>query len=514
MKKIILIATLVLGCFSMNAQVGIGTRNPQGLLEIKNTNHKKEGLVIPIVDNADNTRTPLNTVAVEATVVYDSIKQCLRIRTGSRWSDCLADTGTVDDLISVNTFKNYWLTPKFTDEQDRLLHNKVSTGFGGVVFSSIQSQRKLAVAGLNYIIGFGNSGDITSPAVLGFNSEPLDMATGYDNRVIITTNNEIFVTGRNVYGDLGTGDTTWQYYWRKVTLPGLATGEKPIQVQKGSAYTIILTSLGNVYAAGYGGRGHIGDGTVTGSSTFKKIVALSNIVSIWGGNEREDAYFMFTAIDNTGKVFAWGHHFYSGVQGLTAQDAFILSPSDITSHFNNATSGGAKVKKVMIGNYSLFALMTDGTLWASTAIGIAKTYIGLGAAASTTNALVNITTNVKPLLGNQDILDFDSAYLGTVVISKNYQVSTGINYYLRFGHGAVNQVFDVWTINGGSLFDGLIELTKADLGSGTLHITTSTDSTNGSGRIISSGYTGYKSTGEEPATTGAYKTSNWSKFSL
>lgn len=446
--------------------------------------------------------------------MYDSIKQCLRIRTGSRWSDCLADAEAVIDIISVNTYKNYWLSPKFTEEQDRFMHNKVSTGLGGAIFSSLQFQRKLASAGLNYTVGFGNSGAITSPAALSFNSEPLDMATGYDNRVVITTNNEVFVTGRNVYGDLGTGDTTWQYNWRKVTLPGLAAGEKPIQVQKGSAYTIILTSLGNVYAAGYGGRGHVGDGTATGSSTFKKIVILSNIVSIWGGNEREDAGYMFTAIDNTGKVFAWGHHHYSGVQGLTDQDEYIFTPRDITSHFSEATSGGAKVKKVMIGFYNAMALMTDGTLWASTATGIVKTYIGLGAAASTTNALINITSNVKPMLSDQDILDFDSAYLGAVVISKNYQVSTGINYYLRFGHGAVNQTFATWSVNGGALFDGNIEITKADLGTGTLHITTSSEAQNGSGRIISSGYTAYKSTGEDPATTGTYKTSNWSKFSL
>ena len=81
---------LFLMLFALNyvclAQVGINTTTPEGLLHIENGTNKL-GLVVPKIDAAENTQGVSTLIPVEATLVYDVDKNCLRVKTANGWSD-------------------------------------------------------------------------------------------------------------------------------------------------------------------------------------------------------------------------------------------------------------------------------------------------------------------------------------------------------------------------------------------------------------------------------------------
>lgn len=102
--KIFYLACVLLSTITFG-QVGMGTVNPQGLLDLNNNDGTSEyGLVLPIVDNIQNIKTPQGDLPILGTIVYDPKgnvgRGCIRYygykdkETGlvvNNWSDCLSD---------------------------------------------------------------------------------------------------------------------------------------------------------------------------------------------------------------------------------------------------------------------------------------------------------------------------------------------------------------------------------------------------------------------------------------
>lgn len=508
MKKLGFLFLNVLS-LSLFSQVGINTTSPKGILHIQNLPNKDLGLVMPIVDSAAITKTPSGSTAIEATAVYDSLQQCIRVRTASAWSSCLVDKSSVIDIINSQTFAGYWISPAYSDENDRFMHRKFAGGFYSTVFQSSADNNYIDGAGLSNYLGTGSPAQTINPAKKLMNKDVLTVANSFNSQVLITTAGEVYVAGYNAYGQLGDGTTTDIATWKKITISGLQSGELPIQIAKGYVNTCILTNKGNVYAAGYNVDGQTGLGTVVGNTlTFTKIPTLSNITSIWGGNEY-DIYYMFTAINSAGKVFVWGNNYYQGPFGAT--DTTVSTPTDITSYFSAATSGGATVKKFMVANLHTIALMSDGSLWGSTTSGQSNARIGLGAGTSTINTLRSLTTAVGFSSGEK-IIDFDIDYEGSVVITNNYIYYTGYNYSAKFGAG-IESWINSWTKNNTPIFDGKIKLTNVDLSRVNMILSTGSGSLEGGGRLIVSGYNSvYYNIGTQTTAGGNTTSSVWAKF--
>ncbi|CAD0224267.1 conserved protein of unknown function [Chryseobacterium sp. JV274] len=496
-KNLLPLLITILTVSNVFCQVGINTTNPQGILHMKNVT-KKLGVVMPIVDSAPSTVTPAGAVPVEATVVYDSIKQCLRLNTSAGWSDCLLDKSTVEGLISTSVLGDrFWMVSKYSSTTSPLMQKRFDYSYYTSAFNSITDKNFLTGAGYtSYGLGLSPAGT-QSPATRLMAKSALTTNSGLESRTVITTSGDIFVTGSNYGGKLGTGGNGDVISsWTKVTIAGLAAGENPIQVQQSAYNTIILTNLGNVYAAGENARGQTGLGTTVGNTlTYTKIPTLSNIKSIWSEQERTP-YNMFTAIDATGKVFAWGYNFYAGPWGATA--TFISTPQDITSFFAPATASGAKVVKVMIGYYSLIALMDNNTLWGSVAQGFPLYRIGKGNANATNSNLMLLSDSIS-LASGETIVDFDMDMDGAVVITNHFIWYTGFSYGYRFGNGGVGQSVN-WTLHSTSLLDGDVTLTAVDMGYYGVMIATGSGVTEGGSRLLVAGYNGFKSLGTTPAT--------------
>ncbi|WP_123966714.1 hypothetical protein [Chryseobacterium phosphatilyticum] len=85
---------LLLMIFFMNilfSQVGIGTANPRGALDINKETTNNMGLVLPTNSDPRNLINPMGGNVAIGTIMYDSTLSCVRVYKSSGWSNCLCD---------------------------------------------------------------------------------------------------------------------------------------------------------------------------------------------------------------------------------------------------------------------------------------------------------------------------------------------------------------------------------------------------------------------------------------
>lgn len=486
MKKNALLVLISISSF-YTAQVGINTQSPQGVLDIKNKAGSKSGLVLPVVDDANNTVTPSGSAAAESTLVYDQTGQCIRVKTGTGWSNCLIDQSNVSITALGSTF---WVASSFSTLTEPLMQKKFSGTQYATVFSNAADKDYSTGAGYPaYGLGVPGLSVTVSPAKRLYKSNILTVNGSYQASILINTDGKIFVTGINTYGKLGTGNFSNLDVWQEVTLNGAVANEKAIQVQMSPYASIILTDKGNVYSAGNNVYGQTGLGTVNGNTTsFTKISSLSNVKSIWGGDD-VDPNSMFTAITNDNKIYAWGNYNNAGLSASLGSNGVKSTPIEITSSFAAATASGGVVKKVMIGNNGSFALLSNGTIWAAQSVGISKSYIGLGTSSSTSSELQNITNYITMGAG-ENIVDFDFSDSGAVIITNHYVWRFGVDTNYRFSN-SLGQIM-TWAKLNSEIYDGDVILTSVDLDYSGLLVGTSLENSN---RIIVCGYNNYRQLG-------------------
>lgn len=75
----------------MFSQVGIGTANPRGALDINKETNNNMGLVLPTNADPKNLINPMGGNIAIGTIMYDSSLSCVRVFKSSGWSNCLCD---------------------------------------------------------------------------------------------------------------------------------------------------------------------------------------------------------------------------------------------------------------------------------------------------------------------------------------------------------------------------------------------------------------------------------------
>ncbi len=73
------------------SQVGIGTANPRGALDINKETTNNMGLVLPTNADPKNLINPKGGDVAIGTIMYDSTLSCVRVFKASGWSNCLCD---------------------------------------------------------------------------------------------------------------------------------------------------------------------------------------------------------------------------------------------------------------------------------------------------------------------------------------------------------------------------------------------------------------------------------------
>jgi len=410
MKKLLSIISIILvGVGLSHAQVGIGTDNPKGALDLNpDTGYAKWGLVLPVVPSADTVRygtgandfypsvtTPTSTFrtitadsinllvpekeAPAGTIVYDAGKNGIRVKRSSGVADApngdWCENRLVDETTQISIIKNYIYGGEDFKMED------VSAGYYYTIGIKAEDGGVYAVGNNTYYrTGLGTYGGNTqtwTTIIAGTSANRAkQVSAGYQHSAAVMANGDVYVWGNNGYGRTGRG-TTSSYTTRptKVTIPNLPADDKVIQVEADFYNTMLLTQKGSVYVTGYAGYGLLANanGGVTNRniSTFTQITnfPLHTYTAAQGKPNETIAQLSMAAraaavVTSEGRVFTWGRNL-NGTTGQGTTSGTTLVPSEVTFpglivHPTPTTTDTLKIAKVVMGIGSGLAMTTDG----------------------------------------------------------------------------------------------------------------------------------------------------------
>lgn len=171
----------------------------------------------------------------------------------------------------------------------------------------------------------GSGGSTGSVAFNGFFCGPRGVrATSVTLINTQTFSTSAWATGSNVEGQLGLGDTTSRSSLEQVA----AIGSSVVQVAAGAGFSAALTVDGEVYLWGRNTFGQIGDNTRTDRPTPTHVTSLgTDTVHLALGQEHA------LALKQTGKVFSWGYDGLVGTCGYcnlgVGESVHRTSPTEI-----------------------------------------------------------------------------------------------------------------------------------------------------------------------------------------
>ncbi|KAJ2658369.1 hypothetical protein IWW48_004044 [Coemansia sp. RSA 1200] len=301
----------------------------------------------------------------------------------------------------------------------------------------------LAGFGLNRCRQLGQEGSSTS-IVTSVPGRVLQIACGREHSAMVVEKKDktkvVMVCGSNSYGQLGIGDAnklqgstipkqTAELEQEEHLIPAsglvevaalkdiLRSDEMPVKVQCGMDHTLILTSLGRVFAMGWGSDGQLGagpDSTVCHDQPVQ-VVGLDKapIVDISSSTD-------FTlALSADGRLFYWGNAEY-GQCMIGKKIDQVLAPLEIPFT-------GGTIVKIAAGGCHALVLLSDGRVY-----GCGYGAIGIGAdtASSLTPSLVKGISDIEHIAASTDrCLSLDS---------QNNVYSWGLgNHAGRLGNGTI-----------------------------------------------------------------------------
>jgi alpha-tubulin suppressor-like RCC1 family protein len=225
---------------------------------------------------------------------------------------------------------------------------QVSAGTGYSV--AITTTGELWAWGLNTSgqLGRGNTtSPQTTPLRIGTATNWARVSAGTNHSVAITTTGELWAWGNNTSGQLGRGNTT-----SPQTSPiRIGTATNWARVSAGTAYSVAITTTGQLWAWGNNTNGQLGRGNTTSPQTSPiQIGTATNWAQVSAGNDHS------LAVTTTGQLWAWGLN----TSGQLGRGNFT-SPQTTPIQIGTATNWA----QVSAGtNYSI-AINSLGQLWAS-----------------------------------------------------------------------------------------------------------------------------------------------------
>jgi len=350
------------------AQIGIGTDNPQGILDVKDT----MGIVLPRVAKAEDVKTPDGEEAVIGTLVFDLSKNCARVKNSQGWSGCLLDSSGVDKT----TFGYLGLGANFTAIKASVSNSwaiLLGQGDHAVWFSGSNNYSQA---------GLGRAGGGVRSYTLVFTEPMVDIAAGLNHAIAADSLGRVWTWGSNANFATGqTGVTGTAITGGRTFLPDTVNFFGPYSSPKrlgtlvaasiASSFVVdqdgkLYSASTNAYEAGKAGSTAATWGQVTGIPASEKVVQIS--ASLGDGTTVGSS--TVGVVTDAGNVYVWGE---GGNNGL-GQNAGTDRNTPQQRTFNE------KIYKVAMGYAGGAAITQDR-----------KKLYGWGNAATLTNA-ANLTT--------------------------------------------------------------------------------------------------------------------------
>jgi alpha-tubulin suppressor-like RCC1 family protein len=276
---------------------------------------------------------------------------------------------------------------------------------------------------------------LTPAFPIGTTGKPIKWERQGQDNIVLMDNGDVWVWGRNAYGELGVGNTSNVLVPTKVTA---LNGVNIVDVQLSKGYyntgsnygnhTLFLVDDGSLYACGHNGQGQLGIGNTISQST-PQLLSKSDWVKIYAMGPAGGGFS--AGIDTSGDLYMWGYNARGqlGIGSTTNQ-----STPQLVNAFGGVTvskfSGAHGYGTTYVNYGSSMCLLSTGAVytWGHNAEG----QLGTG---NTTQ--YNTPQHITGLgTDNQDILMAHSAYGVSYVIKDNQSiVASGYNGYGQLGDG-------------------------------------------------------------------------------
>ena len=274
-----------------------------------------------------------------------------------------------------------------------------------------------------------------SPSSLSFK-----VASGERHVVAVTNGGKLYAWGLNANGQLGNGNTL------NVSTPvlinaGAIVGKTIVSVACGYSHTAAIDNSGKVYLWGSNSQGELGDGTFTQRTTPVYIntgaILGKKIIDIKCG------YYFTIALDDTGKVYAWGRN----NEGELGNGTTNTNTSQVPVIVNSGDIINKCIVGIACGLQHVVAIDDMGKSYAWGANGGYQLGIGTNIQSNTPSLMV--ATNISNVVFTSVSCRSDS----TLLIDKTGNVyGCGNNNQRQVGL-AVNNVTPLTLINTGSLLN-------------------------------------------------------------
>jgi alpha-tubulin suppressor-like RCC1 family protein len=239
--------------------------------------------------------------------------------------------------------------------------NAVGTSAASAASNSITTDvaRQLWVSGRNNFgqLGQGDTTDLSSPTQVGSLTNWSVTDGGERFTLAVKTDGTLWSWGRGQTGQLGLGNTTDYSSPKQV---GALTGW--LKVSAGYGFSLATKTNGTLWSWGQNSVGQLGQNNLTYLSSPVQVGALTTwaeIAAAPGGNSS-------MGVSTSGTLFTWGRNYF-GQLGLGN-----------TTDRSSPTQVGALTawSKISMGSNMSAAIKTDGTLWTWGYNGFGK--LGLG----------------------------------------------------------------------------------------------------------------------------------------
>jgi len=266
---------------------------------------------------------------------------------------------------------------------------------------------------------------ITPSFQLQSNENIESVYAGCQHSMAISTDNQVFTWGNNLYGQLGNKDTSNRLKPTEITSEFNLVSDEIVEVIAGQLHAFGISSSGKVYAWGLNGNGQLGIGTTSSIFTPVEITSAFNLLVGERVIEMSAGSNFSYAITSYGRVFAWGYNYYRLGDGTTINR---LSPVEITSNFNLVEN--EMIIKIEAGNYQSIAISSSNRVftWGINQHG----QLGDG---TRMNSLlpIDITSNFD-LAEKEEIINLISGENHSLVITSNNRVfAWGDNAFGQLG---------------------------------------------------------------------------------
>jgi len=234
----------------------------------------------------------------------------------------------------------------------------------------IDSSGSLWAAGYNYYgeLGLGNQGIQSSfkkAESVGLNIKAI--SAGMRHTVLLKEDGTIWTAGYNVNGQLGLSDTEDRNSFTEVK--GMGSGITAVAA--GNYHTVILKSDGSVWTAGSNYWGQLGLVGINDQPNFTR-VSDENGSALTGVKEIAARGNITVLVKADGSLlFAGNYTDTEGTAAFGAETGFTADPAkqaggtgfSVLVPEQGAAAKFAGVKKIVLGNNSIYVIAADDRLW-------------------------------------------------------------------------------------------------------------------------------------------------------